>query len=578
MKRSIFFFASLFLWTCYVSAQFQGWNILSNNLSNARKVIERSKDYGINHLQLSHELIMDLKQMRDSNRRNVVNELISEAHKNGIKEVVVWDHALYSLSYYPDKFRTGPNATIDLDNDEFWIWLKQDYRDMLSLIPEVDGIVLTFIETGARAEKQYSLKHPSNKEKLALVINKVAEVVCDELGKKLYIRTFAYNEMEYKDLTGCLSYIKNKDIILMIKETPHDFFLTHPNNTLAGKFDYRTIIEFDAGNEFNGQGIIANTWPQHFMRRWSYFKDIPNVIGYVARTDRYNTTHIVDSPNEILLYALMRYSNDSTVAVDEIYDEFITQRYGTKALKPIKRAFQSAYDIVTSSLYTLGTNFACHSALEYEPYQSSYNRHVSGKWINPPIVFVKHDVNKIFHYWQDIIQHLSPARYKTANSRLKVEYPAALENGWVTSTEEISKEYIQYVYKEKQYGVDKALSALSDIVKVKKVLSAPLYEELYDMFERTLLTCQLHKAVFTSILTYRLYVKNGYELDKKSQSLLNKCLSEILSLCQTIDAYSKKYPKGQWDWKKDTTMAMEYYNKITKTGWKPYGKVYPFAQ
>ena len=38
----------------------------------------------------------------------------------------------------------------------FWEWFKQDYRGMLDLIPEIDGLVLTFIETGAYAEKQYS--------------------------------------------------------------------------------------------------------------------------------------------------------------------------------------------------------------------------------------------------------------------------------------------------------------------------------------------------------------------------------------------------------------------------------------
>ena len=47
---------------------------------------------------------------------------------------------------------------------ELLIWIirlfgsgfKQDYRGMLDLIPEIDGLVLTFIETGAYAEKQYS--------------------------------------------------------------------------------------------------------------------------------------------------------------------------------------------------------------------------------------------------------------------------------------------------------------------------------------------------------------------------------------------------------------------------------------
>lgn len=100
--KIIIFIISLCAVVANMSAQIQiqGWNILSDNYLNARKVIERSKAYGINHLQLSHELIMDLKHMKDVKRRKIVNDLISEAHNKGIEEVVVWDHALYSLSYY----------------------------------------------------------------------------------------------------------------------------------------------------------------------------------------------------------------------------------------------------------------------------------------------------------------------------------------------------------------------------------------------------------------------------------------------------------------------------------------------
>jgi hypothetical protein len=90
----------------------------------------------------------------------------------------------------------------------------------------------------------------------------------------------------------------------MMKETPHDFFLTHPDDQFAGKINRPTIIEFDAGNEFSGQGVIANTWPEHIIRRWKDLKRRKNVIGYVARTDRFGNTSAIGRPSEILLYAL----------------------------------------------------------------------------------------------------------------------------------------------------------------------------------------------------------------------------------------------------------------------------------
>ena len=64
-------------------------------------------------------------------------------------------------------------------------------------------------------------------------------------------------------------------------------------------------------------------------------------------------------------------------------------------------------------MYILGTNAAKHSSMDYDPYSSSYDRHVSGRWLEPPVVFVEHGINKEFHYWKDIINHIAPARFKT---------------------------------------------------------------------------------------------------------------------------------------------------------------------
>lgn len=412
----------------------RGWNILTDNSQEIDSVINAAGRYNINHLQLSHSLIMDLCQVRDPLKQKQVNGLIEKAHNSHIKEVTLWDHALYDLAYYPDKFKTGPQGTIDLDNPDFWGWFRQDYRDMIALAPNVDGLILTFIETGARAEQQYS-KKMGRSEKLAKVINNIADVVIGELGKKLYIRTFAYTSEEYQTIIGCMSYLKSNKIILMMKETPHDFFLTHPDDQFAGTINRPTIIEFDEGNEFNGQGVIANTWPELVLRRWKDLKARKHVIGYVARTDRFGNTTAIGQPSEILLYALKRCSEDTSVTADEIYNQFITSHYGSKALPSIKDAFKSAYDIVTSSLYTLGTCTANHSNLNFDPYSSSYLIHVSGRWIHPPVVFVGHDVNRRFHYWKDIIQHIAPARYKIPSAGLDKYAPDVIKNKWVTPRE-----------------------------------------------------------------------------------------------------------------------------------------------
>lgn len=558
---------------CQEKIAIQGWNILSDSYEDDMVTIAAAKSYNINHLQLSHDLVMDLQEIRDPQRQKIVNDLIEEAHKAGIGEVVLWDHALYNLSYYPDKFKTGPGGTIDLDNPDFWEWFRADYRELMSLAPESDGVVLTFIETGARAENQYSEKLGSGPEKLAAVVDAVAEIVCDELNKQLYIRTFAYTDAEYLNTIGCIQHIKNEKVRLMMKETPHDFFLTHPDDKYAGTINRPTIMEFDACNEFNGQGVIANTWPEYIVRRWSDLIKRPNVIGYVARTDRYGDTRLVGTPNEILLYTLRRYTEDQNLSSSQITREFLTQKYGKRTVRFLEPAFGKAYDIISSSFYTLGTNMSNHSKLDYDPYKSSYGRHVSGKWLEPPVVFIAHGVNREKHYWTDVIEHLSPARFKTYDGPLLTEAPQVISNKWVTPEEKMNEEYLRYIITEKKYGVRQAEKALRLVSRSEKVMKPEDFEQVYELFNRTLITARAYEAAATAYFGYRIYARGTEFRNDWLIKTMNEALATMPVMATIIENYGKKVPRGQWNWRGDAATLRKYHEKITQTGWQEYGNV-----
>lgn len=226
--------------------EIRGWNILSANLKYAERAIYRASKYRINHLQLSHSLCMDLKDLKEEEKLKKVRYLTKLAHQEGIEEVVVWDHALYSKSYYPEQFFIE-EGKINLDNPEFWKWVKEDYRKMLNRIPEVDGLVLTFIETGMRIEDQHSEQMPTAEAKLAGLVDSLSKVIIDEYDKSFIIRTFAHYPDEFEPLKRCLGLIKRKDLRVMAKVVPHDFFYTHPLNKHVADFNFPVMIEFDGG-------------------------------------------------------------------------------------------------------------------------------------------------------------------------------------------------------------------------------------------------------------------------------------------------------------------------------------------
>src|ERR1700743_734759 len=108
----------------------RGWTLLSNSEPDDMVTLAAAKDYQINHIELSHEIVHNLFEIKDDKRCALVNRLTDAAHQAGAAEVVLWDHAFYNLNYYPAEFRTGEKGTIDLDNPKFWEWLKDDYRKM----------------------------------------------------------------------------------------------------------------------------------------------------------------------------------------------------------------------------------------------------------------------------------------------------------------------------------------------------------------------------------------------------------------------------------------------------------------
>jgi len=551
--------------------EIRGWNILSNNDAGADLTIAASRAYGINQIHLSHQLVHHLREIKDPARAKRVNRLTDAAHAAGASEVVVWDHSLYKLDYYPSRFRTGPNGTIDLDNPAFWTWFKQDYRTMLNLVPRIDAVALTFIETGARVEGQYSKKLKTAEEKLAYLVDRIAEVIVDERGLNLYLRTFGYYPAEMERTIGAIALVKNDRVRVMAKSMPHDYHLTHPNDLYVQRINRPTLIEYDAAGEFNGQGKIAGAWPQDHLARWKYYETLPNVIGYVARTDRYDASHIVGTPTEINLYALARAVQQPTITPEEIYADWTRSTYGAAAAPRVASALGKSFEIVTSSLYSLGTNTANHSMLDYEPYCSSYHRHVSGKWLDPPEVTVAHTVDRRFHYWIDIIDRLSPIACKT-DGILRREAPDVLDKGWVKSGNRMDLEYLGYLVKEKDHGVRVTESALADIEAARPDLTAAHYRQLRAYFERTLLTARLHRAVAKAYFGYRVYARGSSHRTPELTRTIQDGLREAKQVAAAIRAYPDKATSGEWNWLVDAAEADKYYARITK-GWDRYGGV-----
>ena len=565
-------FIGLLFQSILSAVEIRGWNILSDNIDIAKKTIYHAKNYNINHLQLSHHLIHNLKEISDVSKLKKINYLVTLAHNEGIQKVYIWDHALYQKNYYPKKFFKENTNKLDLDNQEFWEWFRQDYRNKLEKIKIIDGIVLTFIETGMRIENQYSKLYPSSMQKFKKLINELNSVVSDYFGMDLILRTFSYNNSEIENIVGVVNDLNDDNIYIMIKESNHDFFITHPPNNLIdiiGK-NKRIIIEFDAAHEFSGQGVVASIFPEFHFQKAKYFSKYENVLGYSIRLDRYGDTSIIDKPTEINLFSIDKGFSNYSLSSDQVIKQYIAKVYGKENVGTLFRVFDESDDIILSSFYTLGLNTARHSKLNFD-YRSIYTRHVSGRWLENPVIYIKNSVNKEYHYWKDIVNYLSPKKhkagqgfYKTTSSPSdsisymvlnKLEIPDVIDKGWLVPEELMDENILKDILKEKKWSINKAKELLRLVDDVKSDINHIEYKKLKRMFERTLLTVRLRAAV--AAVYYGARIKPNTlkisKIIKNNKFDANKVIKEIKN-------YKFSYPIGEYNWKKDSELARVYIN------------------
>ena len=543
-----------------------GWTILSDSEPDAMAVIARGPAYQINQLELSQAMVGSLRELQDEKRQLTVCRLVAAAHAAGIAEVTVADNALYNLDYYPERFRTGPGGTLDLDNTAFWQWFKDDYRALLDRVPAVDGVVLSFIASPGRPDLQSSQQLTSGALKLAALLNAVADVVVGERHLNLYARLYPNEIAGDPCIKELVDHIARPEVRLMSKFSPMDYFLTGPNNASVGAYDRPTIVEWDAVGEFNGQGVVANTWVEDIMRRYREVSVRSHVIGYTARVDRFVSSRLIGRPGEINLLALKRAAEDPDVTAKQVYAEFIDERYGVAARPDVEAAFKNAYDIASSVFYVLGLPVNDHSRLDYDLYTESYGHNVIGRWLNPPVFWVGHGVDREFHCYRNILDHIAPAFVKDPRY-VPPAYVPGSERRWIHPGEAMDEEYLRYILTEKDFGVSSAEDSLQHIDNARSKLASGAYDELHNYFERTLLTARLHRAVAAVYYGFRVWSRGEPYRSAYVYDVVQNGLTSSKEVVRLIRDFPVPPQSAEYEWAKDADRAERYLRLITQDGW-----------
>ena len=347
----------------------KGWVLLTYDMNYLRDIIKKAPEYDVNHIQISHDAIMNTYEvLEDATRRANVNELIDLAHAYGVPMVTLWVHEVCTHGM-PSQYY-APDGRSDGNNPGFWLWMKQRYTNLFTPgvgCPEADGVVLTFSEVDDNVYKSDEFKYDgfTAAEAVAKVVNTIQQV-CGPLGKTLFTRTWVgfdkYAEDDIRD--GIL--INGDPLVWMMNKNVGgiDWPNMDTHHAMMGTLppQYNELIEFDMGCEYFGKNACTGNLTYYLKDHWNYCLD-RNVDGAVARIDRAGG-YAYYSTNRLNMYAFKRILADRNINPLAVNLEWCRQYFPLDIAQDISDHYDDPYSQWDGDTrYLMWTAYTSYSTL-----------------------------------------------------------------------------------------------------------------------------------------------------------------------------------------------------------------------
>ena len=483
----------------------KGWQFHDPDVDYLIKMINLAPQYSINHIELCQDIIMQIGQVYTSEFTKRAVEVASVlAYRRGI-DTYCWS---VEMSHIPNEYiRDGK---IDFDKGELWKWFEDQYRRFFTDFPKVKGVILSFWGLSFGDMGHYHIYDDfeiitslSKKDRIKRVID-IVYGVCKEYDKDLMVRDWAGGQVLSEVIQS-----SPKDIKVMTKTVIGDWSPIDLHNPNIGKYgDRDLLIEFDLNGELAGQSWMPWCCPQDIKYRWNHAKQFPNVIGAVGRIDTFDivgsrtfciphaisselgVNHAYNTANEVNLYAFSKVLNDPSIDIDGVWNEWATNKYGTKAAPYVISALKRSWDVINLLF-----------------------------WRRPYIAF-SHVVPRL--------EYLECTTEEEGYLGQKLEYFIEEQNA------------IDALEKWHKPIEDLCNASLGDIDECQECLTEEEYNDLRCQIEMALLYSDVWKQIYKTFIRY--------EITKKYPSPeQNKLLSLDMDRCVLLADYiDKKYGPNTW--------------------------------
>ncbi|MGN6370954.1 MAG: hypothetical protein ACTHN5_22085 [Phycisphaerae bacterium] len=280
-----------------------------------KNLIKLAAQLGFNGVQFQLEG-SNVGAVEDFARRDAREHLVDYCHSLGMK-VTVWVHELSDL---PGKWMPEYLGEESADNEKLFAYLSDRYEWMLGKeIPNVDGLVLTVVETQVRATQTPMLL------RLCDLISRK----CREHGKEFVLRTFVWHPDELTGVMGAVQQLP-QGTQLMAKWVAQDWQMRGVAAPEIGPIlqAKRPLqIEWDVEGEYFLHNQVANCMVGMLKQQFERVADA-GADGVVVRVDRFDDS-VLFQPSEVNLWALGMLASGATDSEEEIWNKWAAYRYPT---------------------------------------------------------------------------------------------------------------------------------------------------------------------------------------------------------------------------------------------------------
>lgn len=309
------------------------------------------------------------------NNRYYINNIIDMCHRRNIKFVAEVKELYFDewITELHPEVRNPETGLLCPSHPFWWEYLSAKLEELFENVSGMDGII---VSPGTRESKVSISANKCGCEKCNTTdpvewystLLKTMHEKLAEKSKFLVVRDFAFGA---SDQTVILKGVNktSEDIIISLKNTPHDYYPTFPLNHAIGRSGHEEWIEFDTWGQFFGNGVFPVSVVEDMKERMVKCHEL-GCKGIFLRTDWENMVEhcSFNSPNLLNVIAGAMLSSNIDTEVDDIYREWA--KYGL--LSPLKPASfdQKPVPIANPENYTKLRDFmkASWKVMEKTPY------------------------------------------------------------------------------------------------------------------------------------------------------------------------------------------------------------------